>query len=53
MPPLTLLNGPTKQGSYIVLLHPSLSMSHVLDGLELRPAVTHEWDPEFINGFAG
>jgi hypothetical protein len=53
MPALTRHNGPTNPGSFIVILKQSVPKPDFLDRLDLRAAVTHEWNPRLINGFAG
>jgi hypothetical protein len=56
MPPLTRLHGRINPGRYIVFLHQGISRSDVLSRIGLHdshPAVTHKWDPEYLNGFAG
>ena len=50
-------DGPVNRGSYIVKVRDGASKSGVLDriGTLLRgnTKVTHDWDSEFFNGFAG
>ena len=49
-------NGPKKTGSYIVKLKDGVDKAAHLDWLARRASdseVTHDWNSEFLNAFAG
>jgi hypothetical protein len=53
MPPLTQIDGPTKAGSYIVVLKDHLNKPEFLDRHNLRGELTHEYSSHLVHGFAG
>ena len=53
MPILTHIDGPTKPGSYIVVLKDHQYQPEFLDSHNLRGELTYEYSSELVHGFAG